>query len=85
MFKCFLNQVVNENSKAIQYSLQKYLSNGVSHTPIEAYLTFFFKEFMIRNQIPNLIHAPSFDHNSCKSSLNEQCEGTLNIYDSRTF
>ncbi len=27
----------------------------------------------------------SFDHNSCKSSLNEQCEGTLSIYTSRPF
>jgi hypothetical protein len=27
----------------------------------------------------NLTPTPSFDHNSCKSSLNEQCEGTLNL------
>jgi hypothetical protein len=29
--------------------------------------------------------APSFDHNSCKSSLNEQCKGILSIYASRPF
>jgi hypothetical protein len=71
MLISFLNQFFYENSKAISYSPQKYLSNGVLHAPIEANLTLSFKELVIRNQIPNLIPAPSFDHNSCKSSLNE--------------
>jgi hypothetical protein len=30
-----------------------------------------------------LTHAASFDHNSYELGLNEQCEGTLNIYTSR--
>ncbi len=85
MLTSFLNQVVYENLKAISYSPKKYLSNGVLHALIEAHLTLSFKEFMIRSQILNLIIAPSFDHNSCKSSLNEQCDGTLSIYDSRNF
>jgi len=85
MLISFLNQVVYENSKEISCSLQKYLSNDVSHTPIKAYLTLSFKEFVIRNQISNLTHAPSCNHNSCKSSLNAQCEGTLSIYDLRNF
>jgi hypothetical protein len=85
MLISFWNQVVYENSKAISCSPQKYLSNGVSHTSIKAYLTFFFKEFVIKNQISNLTPTPSCNHNSCKSSLNEQCEGTLSIYDSRIF
>jgi hypothetical protein len=40
---------------------------------------------MVENQILNLTLAPYYDHNSWKLSLNEQCEGTLNIYASRTF
>jgi len=36
-------------------------------------------------QIPNLIPTPSFDHNSCKSCLNEQYNGTLSIYVSKPF
>jgi hypothetical protein len=35
-------------------------------------LTLAFKGFVVKSQIPNLIPAPSFDHNSCKLSLNEQ-------------
>jgi hypothetical protein len=30
--------------------------------------------------IPNLTPMFSFDHNSCKSSPNDQCKGTLSIY-----
>jgi hypothetical protein len=40
---------------------------------------------MVGNQIPYLTPTLSFDHNSCKSSLNEQCDGTLSIYTSRPF
>jgi hypothetical protein len=71
MFIFLRNQFVYENSKAISYSLQKYLSNGLLHALIEVHLTLPFKEFMIRSQISNLTPAPSFDHNSCKSNLNE--------------
>jgi hypothetical protein len=48
-------------------------------------LTPTFKRFVVRSQISNLTPAPFFDHNSWKSSLNEQYEGTLSIYNSRTF
>ncbi len=39
-----------------------------------------FKGSVIGSQILNLILTPSFDHNSYKLGLNEQCEGTLSIY-----
>jgi hypothetical protein len=38
-----------------------------------------------RGRSPNLTPTPSFDHNSCKSILNEQYKGTLSIYASRPF
>jgi hypothetical protein len=44
-----------------------------------------FNGFVVESQISNLTLAPSFDHKLCKSGLNEQCEGTLNIYVSRPF
>jgi len=40
---------------------------------------------VVRSQFPNLIPAPSFDHKSCKSSLNEQYKIILCIYISRPF
>jgi hypothetical protein len=36
-------------------------------------------------KFPIWLLPPSFDHNSCKSNLNEQCEGTLSIYTLRPF
>ncbi len=65
------NQIYFENEKIILYSPYKDLSNGVYHTPIGIHLMFVFKGFMARSQIENLIHALSFDHNSCKLGLNE--------------
>jgi hypothetical protein len=49
------------------------------------HLTFPLKGFVVGSQILNLTPALSFDHNSCKSGLNEQSEGTLHIYVSRPF
>jgi len=69
-----------KNMRIISYSPPKNLSNGISHTPISVHVTPTFKEYMVKNQNSNLTHAPSFDHNSCKSGLNEQCKGTLIIY-----
>jgi hypothetical protein len=66
-------------------TLQKVFFNGVSHVPIKPHLTFAFKGFMFKSQIPNLTSTPSFDHNSCKLGLNKQCEGTLSIYASRNL
>ncbi len=43
------------------------------------------KGFMVENKIPNVTPVFSFDHNSCKSSLNEQCKGILSIYASKPF
>jgi hypothetical protein len=81
----FLKSSLFDNAKEISYSLQKDLFNSVQRTPIKAHLTPAFKEFVVCSQIFNLTPAPSFDHNSCKSALNEQCEGTLSIYASRPF
>ncbi len=78
-FVYFSNQVCCENTKTISYSPQKTISNGLQHAPIRIQLTLVFKGFVVESQIPNLIHVPSFDHNSCKSSLNDQCEVTLSI------
>jgi hypothetical protein len=44
-----------------------------------------FKGLVVGSQIPNLTPAPSFDQNSCKSSLNEKCEGNLSIYVLKPF
>ncbi len=81
----FSNQISFENERAISYSPWKYLSNSVYYGWIEPHLTPAFKGFVVGSQIPYLTTAPSFDHNSCKSSLNEQCKATLSIYASRPF
>jgi hypothetical protein len=53
--------------------------------PIKTHLIPAFKGFTVGNQILNLTSTPPFDHNSCKLSLNEQCEGNLSIHTSRPF
>jgi hypothetical protein len=85
--RSYLSQIKSILRIRRQYliALQKVFSNGVSHFPIKPHLTFAFKGFMLKSQIPNLTPTPSFDHNSCKLGLNKQCEGTLNIYASRNF
>jgi len=40
---------------------------------------------LLSRDLWNFTLALSFDHNSCKSSWNEQCESTLSIYTSRPF
>ncbi len=80
MLISFSNQVFFKSVRTIFYSLWKYLSYDVYHTSIKPHLTPIFKGFVVGNQIPNLTLAPSFDHNSCKLGLNEQCKGTLSIY-----
>jgi hypothetical protein len=74
-----------DHTKVIFHSPKKNLSNGVWHIPIGDHLTPTLRKFVIRNQILNLIIDPSFDHNSCISYLNEQCEGTLDIYTLKPF
>jgi hypothetical protein len=69
----FLNQAFLDNKKVIFYNFQKDLSNSVLHAPIKYHLTPSLRGF------ENLILDFSFDHNSCLSSLNEQCEGNLTI------
>jgi hypothetical protein len=64
---------------------KKDLSNSVLHSQIKDYLTPTLRGFVVRSQIPNLTPIPSFDHNSCTSGFNEQCENTLNIYTSIHF
>jgi hypothetical protein len=79
------NQAFLGHPRGIFYRPQKYLSNNVLHILIRDHLTPALTRFVVGNQIPNLIFDPSFDHNSCISSLNEGCEGTSNIYNSRLF
>jgi len=74
------NQVCLEHVREISYSYQKDISNGVWHTPIKAYLAHTLKGFMVGSEIFNLNLNPSFDYNSCISSLNEQCKGILGSY-----
>jgi hypothetical protein len=74
-FIYFLNQVCFENARAISYSFWKYLSNDIHHASIELHLIPAFKGFVVESQIRNLTLAHSFDHNSCKLGLNEQCKG----------
>jgi len=50
------------------------------HSLIGSHLTPSLRGFVVGNQIPNLTPNPSFDHNSCILSINEQCKGTLGIY-----
>jgi hypothetical protein len=45
----FSNQVFFENARAISYSLQKDLSNGVKHASIKLHLSLAFKAFMVRS------------------------------------
>ncbi len=84
-FIFFSNQIYFENARGIFHSLQKGLFNNVQNTLIGIHLTPIFKGFFIKSQILNLTLAPSFDHNSCKSRLNEQCVDTLNMYASKPF
>jgi len=67
-----------ENVRKIFYSFQKIFPIGIHLAPI-------FKGFMVGSQISNLILGLSFDHNSCKSGLNEQFKVTLSIYASRNL
>ncbi len=70
-FIFFSNQTCFEHVMAITYSLQKNISNNLLHALIRDHLTPTLKGFVVKNQIPNLTPDPSFDHNSCISSLNE--------------
>jgi hypothetical protein len=75
-----------EHATILSYSPWKDLSNGVLHASIGDHLIPNLKEFVIESLILNyLTFSLSFERNSCKSSLNEQCEGTLGIYTSRPF
>jgi hypothetical protein len=81
----FLNQFLKENANTIFYSSQQDCSNDVQHAPIRPHLTLAFKGFVVKNQIIKLTPAFFLYHNFCKSGLNEQCEGILNIYTSIPF
>ncbi len=85
MFISSSNQNFLEHRTTITYSFQKYLSNGVLFAPIGNHLTPTLRGFVIGSQILNLTPDPSFDHNSCISSLNDQGEGTLDIFTLRPF
>ncbi len=48
--------------RALFYSPQKFLFNGVLHAPIGDHLTFILRGFVIWSQIPNLIPTPFLTH-----------------------
>jgi hypothetical protein len=79
-FVFFSNQDNFEHARTIFYNFQKYFFDDVWHAPIRAHFTLVLKGFVIKGQIPILTSNPSFNHNSCISSINEQCKGTLSIY-----
>jgi len=72
MFISFSIQTCFEYVKAMTYSSQKDLSNGLLHAPIKDHSTFALRGFVFESQIPNLTPGPSFDHNTCILGLNEQ-------------
>jgi hypothetical protein len=76
MFGACKGNILKDSKKYFQHAL---------HAPIGDHLTPILRGFLVRNQIPNLTLGPSFDHNSCILSLNEQCKDTLNMYISRVF
>ncbi len=49
------NQACLEHARAISYSSQKDISNGVLHAPIRAHVTLALKGFVVGSQILNLI------------------------------
>ncbi len=67
----FFKSSLFEHARTITYSPQKDFSNGVLHAPIRYHLSPTLRGFMVQSQIENLTLGPSFDHNSCTSSLNE--------------
>ncbi len=84
-FISYSKQTSLEHARGIFYNPQKFPSNGVLHASIGDHLILSLKGFLVGSQIFNLIINFSFDHNSCILHLNEQCEGTLGIYISRSF
>jgi hypothetical protein len=74
--RCSLKQSCNSRQE---------LSNGMSHivcrqiNRVDSWLC------LVGSQIGNLTPGPSFGHNLCFRSLNEQCDPILDIYVSRTF
>jgi hypothetical protein len=85
LFIYFSNQVCFENAREISYSPQKDLSNNVYYAPNWISFDPFFSRICGQESNSQFVSAPSFDHNSCKLDLNEQCKGILNIYTSRPF
>jgi hypothetical protein len=73
----FLKSIYFEHVRAINYSLQQDLFNGVFFSPIGDDLTPDLRGFVVESQIGNLTLDLSFDHNSCISNVNGQCKGTL--------
>jgi hypothetical protein len=70
----FLKTIVGAIFITLEISFQRCIthSNWTSVHPC-------FKGFVVGSLIPNLTLTPSFDHNSCKSGLNEEFEGILSM------
>jgi hypothetical protein len=63
----------------------KKIFSIVFYTPIKNHLIHALRGFVVKNQFPNLIPNPSFDHNLCILCLNKQCKGFLVIYTLKSF
>jgi hypothetical protein len=81
----FKSSFILNHARALYDSLQKDISNGVSHVLIRNHLTLILKGFVVESQILNLVPDPSFDHNSCILGLSEQHNDILSIYTSNFF
>jgi hypothetical protein len=66
-------------------SSRRELSNGMLHVVYTQVNRVDSQLFLVRSQIGNLTHGPSFGHNLCFRCPNEQCEPILDIYVSRAF
>ncbi len=85
MLISFSNYDILEHVRAIFYNLQKDVFNDLLHPLIGVHFTLLLKGFVVKSQTSNLIPSLFFDHKSCISNLNEQCEGTLGFYTSKNL
>jgi len=67
------------------FSSHRELSNGMWHVIFSQVNRVDSRLFLVRSQIGNLTSGPSFGHNLCFRSSNEQFEPILNIYVSKAF
>jgi hypothetical protein len=80
----FSNQIYFESAKKCFIALENIFPMMYNMPQSNFIWPFLLKDLWSRVKCPIWL-LPFFDYNSCKSSLNEQCEGTLSVYASRNF